>query len=78
MKLLRLALVLIVCAPVAFVLTFLLSPFWSWVEATYKIESIGHSGPSDWCFYVIYFLVVAVGLLLFATGLRRKSGSPHR
>jgi hypothetical protein len=37
--------VLALCAPAAFILTFLLSPLWSKIEATYGIESIGHSGP---------------------------------
>ena len=74
MKLLRrlagLVVVLIVCAPVAFILTLLLSPFWSWLEATYSIESIGHSGPSDWCFYLIYSFVAAAGLLMYWRILR--------
>ena len=51
--------ILIVCLPPAFVLTFLLSPLWSWIEATYGIESIGHSGPSDWCFELVYGLLIA-------------------
>ena len=46
--------VLVVCMPFAFIGTILLSPLWSWIEKTYGIESIGHSGPSDWCFYVVY------------------------
>jgi hypothetical protein len=30
--------------PASFMVTFLLTPLWSWIEATYGIESIGHSG----------------------------------
>ncbi|HEV8413677.1 MAG TPA: hypothetical protein VGQ49_08800 [Bryobacteraceae bacterium] len=56
--------VLIVCLPIAFIVTILLSPLWSWIEATYGIESIGHSGPSDWCFYLVYGIVVTGGLLV--------------
>ena len=55
--------VLIVCLPIAFIVTILLSPLWSWIEATYGIESIGHSGPSDWCFYAVY---AVLNLLAFA------------
>jgi hypothetical protein len=55
--------VLVVCLPIAFIVTFLLSPLWSWIEATYGIESIGHSGPSDWCFYAVY---VVLNALVFA------------
>jgi hypothetical protein len=65
-KYLRLALitlaVLVVCLPAAFIVTFLLSPLWSWIEATYGIESIGHSGPSDWCFYLVYAVLSAAAL----------------
>ena len=72
---LRLALialaVLIVCLPIAFIVTFLLSPLWSWIEATYGIESIGHSGPSDWCFYLVYG-VLNVAALSVAALLSRK------
>ena len=52
--------ILIACLPIAFIVTFLLSPLWSWIEATYGIESIGHSGPSDWCFYVVYGVLNAL------------------
>ena len=66
---LRLALItvalLVVCLPIAFIGTFLLDPLWSWIEATYGIESIGHSGPSDWCFYLVYGLLNALVLLTF-------------
>jgi hypothetical protein len=39
--------------PVSVVTTFLLSPFWSWLEASTGIESIGHSGPADWCYLAV-------------------------
>ena len=54
--------VLIICMPIAFIGTILLSPLWSWIEKTYGIESIGHSGPSDWCFYVVYGLLSAAAM----------------
>jgi hypothetical protein len=50
---------------VALVATIFTWPFWGWFEATTGIESLGHSGPADWCFVVMYALCVAVGLLLF-------------
>ena len=52
--------VLIICMPIAFIGTILLIPLWSWIEKTYGIELIGHSGPSDWCFYVVYGVLSAV------------------
>ena len=57
--------VLVVCLPAAFIITILLSPLWSWIEATYGIESIGHSGPSDWCFYLVYGVVTVTALVVF-------------
>jgi hypothetical protein len=59
--------------PIAFIATILLSPLWSWIEATYGIESIGHSGPSDWCFYVVYGLLNAIVFAFILIYLRRRS-----
>jgi uncharacterized BrkB/YihY/UPF0761 family membrane protein len=56
--------ILLVCFPIAFIVTILLSPLWSWIEATYGIESIGHSGPSDWCFYLVYSVIAAIALIV--------------
>jgi len=39
--------------PAAFIVTLLLTPLWSWIEATYGVEAIGHSGPADWCFLAV-------------------------
>ena len=61
-----------VCLPAAFILTFLLLPLWSWIEATYKIESLGHSGPADWCFGAVYALLAALSLGVYALRARRK------
>mgnify|MGYP003350290611 CR=1 FL=1 len=56
------AAILLACLPIAFFVTILLLPLWSWVEATYGIESVGHSGPADWCFAVTYVLVFLAAL----------------
>jgi hypothetical protein len=48
-SLLLAALLLLVLLPVAFGVTILLYPIWSWIETSYGIESVGHSGPADWC-----------------------------
>jgi phosphotransferase system glucose/maltose/N-acetylglucosamine-specific IIC component len=65
--------ILIACLPIAFIATFLLSPLWSWIEATYGIESIGHSGPSDWCFNVIYGVLNAFAFAFIRVYLRLGS-----
>lgn len=54
----------LIALPTAIFLTFALTPFWSWLEATYGIESLGHSGPSDWCFLAVYGLILLVGAAL--------------
>jgi len=61
----------VVCLPAAFILTFLLLPLWSWIEATYKIESVGHSGPADWCFWAVYALLIALSLGVYVLKARR-------
>ena len=60
------------CLPAAFILTILLLPLWSWIEATYKIESVGHSGPADWCFWAVYALLAALVLSVYTVKARRR------
>ncbi len=64
-----------VSVPVAYITTVVLFPFWSWLESTFKIEAVGHSGPDDWCFELTYFL--CAGLLTWAGArLVMRSGPP--
>ena len=58
--------------PAAFLITFLLAPLWSWIEATNGIESIGHSGPADWCFYLVWFLLLSPSLGIYGLLVTRK------
>jgi hypothetical protein len=63
----------LVSVPIGIILTLVLTPFWSWLEATTGIESVGHSGPSDWCYWVIVCSVFsAIAALLFARERRRR------
>ncbi len=55
----------VLLVPVAFVGTFLLAPFWGWLEGKTGIEMIGHSGAADWCFLAVYGVLlsfVSIGL----------------
>lgn len=64
--LIALALLVTALVPSA-VLTILLLPLWSWVEARFQIESVGHSGPAGWCYVATYAAcVVLLGLAAFA------------
>ena len=71
--------VLVLLAPVAIAITFFMMPLWSWVELHYQIESVGHSGPAEWCFVATYVLLDAVSLatlaLLTLTGRKRAATS---
>jgi len=70
--LLSLALLAIAAIPAAFIITFMLYPLWSWIEATYGIESVGHSGPADWCFFAIFGVLVALAAMLVWLSWKRS------
>ena len=63
--------IVLVSLPLSALTTILLFPFWSWLEASTGIESVGHSGPADWCFLSVFVLFTAGGLALFL--LRRNT-----
>jgi hypothetical protein len=52
--------VLLVSLPLGGVLTLVLMPFWRWLEARYGIEAIGHSGPAEWRYAVIFVACVSL------------------
>jgi hypothetical protein len=54
--------VLVLLMPVAIGITLYMTPLWLWVELNYQIESLGHSGPAEWCFVAVYGLLVFVCL----------------
>jgi len=62
----------LVCMPLAIVVTLLLYPLWSWIEASTGFESVGHSGPAEWCYVTVFALLVA-GVVLFRNLQRRKN-----
>jgi len=57
--------------PVAVVLTVLLQPAWDWFESATGIESLGHSGPAEWCYGVTY--VALLGLAAARPAARRRA-----
>ena len=54
----------LIALPCAFIITFFLMPLWSWIEARFQIESVGHSGPAGWCFLVVYGVLLTSWLIL--------------
>ena len=51
--------VCLISAPIAIAVTIALLPFWSWVESMSEIESVGHSGPAEWCYLMSYIIILA-------------------
>ncbi len=56
-KTLSTIIIFLLLIPASVVTTFLLMPFWSWLEKNTAIEAVGHSGPSEWCFVVIFTII---------------------
>ena len=61
---LRLLGVLVISAPLSIVTTILLFPVWSWLEAATGIESVGHSGPAEWCYAAVFLIIAGSGALI--------------
>ena len=62
--------ILVLSMPVTFVVTILLMPLWSAIERRWGIESVGHSGPADWCFWLVFASCIMT-FTLVARRLRR-------
>jgi hypothetical protein len=58
--------------PVAAVVTIALMPLWSWLEEAVAIEAVGHSGPAEWCYLLIYVIVITAASLTWSM-LKRQS-----
>ena len=56
--------VVLIAVPLSIVTTILLFPMWSWVEASTGIESVGHSGPAEWCYAAVFLVIAASGALI--------------
>ena len=52
-----------VLVPISFFATILLLPVWRAIEAYLGVEAIGHSGPAQWCFALVYLLLLAASLI---------------
>src|SRR6266487_6694049 len=64
--------IVLVSVPASVVLTLLLLPLWRWLEERYGIESVGHSGPAEWCFATMFIVCVVALVSLYA--FRGKHG----
>jgi uncharacterized BrkB/YihY/UPF0761 family membrane protein len=64
--------IVLISAPLSIVITILLFPLWSWIEESTGIESVGHSGPAEWCYATVYLLLATSAALVFFLRHRRE------
>ena len=67
---------LVVAAPLSIVVTVVLFPFWSWLESSSGIESVGHSGPADWCYLFIFVALLSLLAATLMLKIRSNDGQP--
>ena len=67
--------IVLIGVPITFAATIALLPLWSMIERRYGIESVGHSGPSDWCFWVVFgvYLFIAPTVVIAVRRPARQS-----
>ena len=70
------SLALIVGLPLGWILTMMVTPLLWRLEPILNMELAGHSGPSDWVFYLGWGIVVPLLFLLFKAMIAKR-GSPH-
>jgi ABC-type antimicrobial peptide transport system permease subunit len=56
--------------PMGFIAAVISAPFWGWFESTTGIESLGHSGPDDWVFYLLFPLCMVSLFVILEIALR--------
>lgn len=66
--------VVVIAAPVSIVITIFLFPLWSWLEASTGLESVGHSGPAEWCYATVFLVLAASSALMVFIRRRAKDG----
>lgn len=59
----RLIALFVLGAVAAILLTLMTFPFWNWFEEQTGIESMGHSGPANWCVIAVYIPIIMGGLI---------------
>ena len=68
--------IVLLSLPVSVLVTLLLLPLWRWLEQHVGIESVGHSGPAEWCFAATFVGCVAALASLYAFRVRAgRAGS---
>jgi hypothetical protein len=70
--------ILLISIPLSVAVTLAMLPVWQWFEDRYEIESVGHSGPAEWCFLLMFLGCVSVSTALYVyTITRMRPESPR-
>lgn len=64
--------ILVITMPVTIIIVIITHPFWLWFEKTSGIESYGHSGPAEWCYWFVYFILLACATYIWSRICIRK------
>ena len=67
----------LIAVPLSIVTTILLFPLWAWLEASSGIESVGHSGPAEWCYAAVFLVLVTGASLIVLIRYRAKASRTH-
>ena len=63
--------ILLLCLPVAVLLTLMLLPVWPRLGAALGVTAVWPSGPATWCFVVVYVVLAAIGSVVMLLRWRR-------
>jgi ABC-type antimicrobial peptide transport system permease subunit len=69
---------LVVGLPLGWIAAMLLTPALWRLEPIFHIELAGHSGPSDWVFYVVWAVVLPTLFFFLRFVVLRKHNDPDR
>jgi hypothetical protein len=59
--------------PLGWVVSMMLTPVLWKLEPILHMELAGHSGPSDWIFYVVWVIVLPLLFVFFRSMLRKRT-----
>ncbi|MDF2764448.1 MAG: hypothetical protein K0S81_1442 [Rhodospirillales bacterium] len=57
--------IVLLSVPLSVPATLLLLPFWSWLESAAGIEAVGHSGPAEWSYLLVFAVLVSGAAILY-------------
>ena len=78
-KIILIGVVLVFAIPIAFITTILIHPFWRWFERISGVESFGHSGPAEWCYWFDYMVIIVIGVsFLICFGARKVGNTENK